>query len=633
MVVSSVLLYKEGVRSVEADLRSGVERDAKGIAREIEMALRESEAALAALARSTAMRNYVASNESTSGDSARSSAQQSPGINNSQTDRTLPLELKESIRGFILSNPTRYGSILCLGTAEQRLFRAELVARRSGTSGAEAVPDVDFKTENLLAVPPDPRVWNSSDYKPLRSPISREPNGATLRYSVPVFAGDPGPEKPRGVLIVELDADIIIDGAVTGRTGEGTDSEGASDPSSAQRTIVLVDRAGYVLFHTNKNLRYQNVDAVLPELKNISRAMIGGESGWSYFDETGSRWLIAYRQVEPLGVSVGVAGNYTLATRSLNRLDWFAIILFSLFGLLTVIVFTHVLRNTARSIERVTEGAVAIAGGQLEQRIEVRSNDETRLLAESFNIMTDRLREQIARETESRQFESFMRLSAMMTHDLKNAIAGLSLLVGNMERQFHREEFRADAMKSLTEAADKLRRLVAKLSEPVQSLSSEHQMARPVDLVPIIRNAINATVEPARALHQIEVDLPDSLFATVEADRIERVFENLIINGIEAMGAKSGKLTIKAGEAKQGEVFVAVSDTGTGMSEEFQRVKLFRPFSTTKKSGIGLGLYTCREIVNAHGGHIEVESKRGSGATFRVVLPSQSRITGTRMSR
>jgi signal transduction histidine kinase len=99
------------------------------------------------------------------------------------------------------------------------------------------------------------------------------------------------------------------------------------------------------------------------------------------------------------------------------------------------------------------------------------------------------------------------------------------------------------------------------------------------------------------------------------------------------MGAKSGKLTIKAGEAKQGEVFVAVSDTGTGMSEEFQRVKLFRPFSTTKKSGIGLGLYTCREIVNAHGGHIEVESKRGSGATFRVVLPSQSRITGTRMSR
>jgi hypothetical protein len=58
------------------------------------------------------------------------------------------------------------------------------------------------------------------------------------------------------------------------------------------------------------------------------------------------------------------------------------------------------------------------------------------------------------------------------------------------------------------------------------------------------------------------------------------------------------------------------------MSEEFIRTRLFRPFATTKSKGIGLGLYTCREVVEAHGGRLEVESKEGSGTRFRVVIPS-----------
>jgi signal transduction histidine kinase len=265
---------------------------------------------------------------------------------------------------------------------------------------------------------------------------------------------------------------------------------------------------------------------------------------------------------------------------------------------------------------------VAITKGQLNQRIEVRSSDETRLLAESFNQMSDRLREQIAREAESRQFESFMRLSAMLTHDLKNSISALSLIVSNMERRAHREEFRADAMRALTEATDKLRALVAKLSEPVRSLSGEFKRPRPLDIIPIIKRSLAATAEQASSTHEIEVHLPDSLIAVADDERIEKVLDNLVLNALEAMGAKEGKLTVEAGEAEKGFVFFSVADTGPGMTEEFQRTKLFRPFGTTKAKGVGLGLYTCRELIRALGGRIEVESERGSGALFRVVLPS-----------
>ena len=103
---------------------------------------------------------------------------------------------------------------------------------------------------------------------------------------------------------------------------------------------------------------------------------------------------------------------------------------------------------------------------------------------------------------------------------------------------------------------------------------------------------------------------------------MEKVMENLVLNAVEAMGDKPGKLTIAAGTTADSKVFFSIADTGPGMSAEFIQQRLFRPFSTTKAQGVGLGLYTCREVVRANGGVIEVESKPGSGTSFRVVLAS-----------
>jgi signal transduction histidine kinase len=131
-------------------------------------------------------------------------------------------------------------------------------------------------------------------------------------------------------------------------------------------------------------------------------------------------------------------------------------------------------------------------------------------------------------------------------------------------------------------------------------------------------------------LYQIETRLPASLVAVVEPERIENVVENLIINALEAMGAAGGRLTVEAGRDAGTLVFFSVADTGAGMNEEFIRLRLFRPFATTKQKGIGLGLFTCREIVEAHGGRLEVESKPGAGTRFRVVLPSRLFASGER---
>jgi signal transduction histidine kinase len=103
---------------------------------------------------------------------------------------------------------------------------------------------------------------------------------------------------------------------------------------------------------------------------------------------------------------------------------------------------------------------------------------------------------------------------------------------------------------------------------------------------------------------------------------MNKVVENLIINSLEAMKQKRGTLSIVAGTNEDGKPFFSVCDTGEGISLRFIEEKLYRPFATTKRRGVGLGLYTCREVVVANGGSIAVDSKEGVGTTFTVVLPS-----------
>jgi signal transduction histidine kinase len=286
-------------------------------------------------------------------------------------------------------------------------------------------------------------------------------------------------------------------------------------------------------------------------------------------------------------------------------------------------LLTRFWARQTRGLERVAAGVQAMAReGKLDYRIELQSSDKLRPLADNLGLMTKQLRDQIAREAEMRQFQSFVRLSAMLTHDLKNAIEALSLTVENMERHFDDREFRVDAMKSVSGATDNLRALVARLTTPVNTLSGEHKLPRPSDLIPVLRRVISLTAEPARARHEVRVDLPETLFALVDIERLDKVAENLIINALEAMNKKSGALSIVAGITDDGKPFFSVSDTGEGISRRFIEERLFHPFATTKRRGVGLGLYTCREVVVANGGSIAVDSKEGVGTTFTVVLPS-----------
>jgi signal transduction histidine kinase len=94
---------------------------------------------------------------------------------------------------------------------------------------------------------------------------------------------------------------------------------------------------------------------------------------------------------------------------------------------------------------------------------------------------------------------------------------------------------------------------------------------------------------------------------------------NLILNANEALG-NGGEIRV-ATQKSNGWAIVSVRDNGCGMTKEFIEKSLFRPFKTTKRQGMGIGLFQSKMIVEAHQGRIEVESEEGRGSTFRVFLP------------
>ena len=213
---------------------------------------------------------------------------------------------------------------------------------------------------------------------------------------------------------------------------------------------------------------------------------------------------------------------------------------------------------------------------------------------------------------EARKFEAFNRMSAFVVHDLKNLVAQLSLMLRNAERHSENPEFQRDMLTTVKNVVERMNKLMLQLrtgATPVEN-------ARPVDLEAVVRRvcAAKAPLDPP-----IELELSTGVTAAGHEDRLEHVIGHLVQNAIDAT-SKGGSVTVKLHD-DGAFALIDVKDTGTGMSSEFVRERLFRPFETTKPAGMGIGVYESAQYVEGLGGRIQVDSEPGRGTCVRVLLP------------
>jgi putative PEP-CTERM system histidine kinase len=212
----------------------------------------------------------------------------------------------------------------------------------------------------------------------------------------------------------------------------------------------------------------------------------------------------------------------------------------------------------------------------------------------------------------ARQFDSFNRLSTFVVHDLKNLVAQLSLLTANAEKHRDNPEFQRDMQDTVSYSVQKMKLMLQKLS---RTATPEH--ARPLSVDQLLAGAValKAAFAPKPALH---VGQP-GLRVLADAERLERVLGHLIQNAIEAT-SRDGRVWVRV-DGTPDIVTIEIGDTGEGMSDEFVRERLFKPFDSTKSAGMGIGAFESREYIHELGGQLDVRSAPRQGTTFTVTLP------------
>ncbi len=217
------------------------------------------------------------------------------------------------------------------------------------------------------------------------------------------------------------------------------------------------------------------------------------------------------------------------------------------------------------------------------------------------------------RLSESKQFEAVNRTSAFMVHDLKTIIAQLSLLVNNAGKHKKNPVFVDDMIHTTEHALKKMNHLLQQIRNPV----SRDDISQ-VDIVEQLKDIIvqESKRDPIPKFTGDE----GQLVISADKEKLRSVFVHLIQNAQDATD-KAGEVTISL-KKSTGWAVVFIHDTGSGMTDEFIKEELFRPFSSTKGlTGMGIGVYQSREYIRKLGGSIDVTSELGVGTCFTIKIP------------
>lgn len=210
------------------------------------------------------------------------------------------------------------------------------------------------------------------------------------------------------------------------------------------------------------------------------------------------------------------------------------------------------------------------------------------------------------------RFDEFNRRIAFVMHDIKNLVSQLSLLAANAEKHADNPAFRADMLVTLRNSADKLSALLARLGRYGSGQVSE--------LVPIdLAELAGSVAERLRTSHTVLLTRDAPVVVRGNREGLEQALIHLVQNAIDASEPGMPVMIDVVSDGLNGSIEIV--DTGHGMSPEFVRTGLFKPFVSSKQGGFGIGAFEARELVKAMGGRVAVESREGLGTRFSLTLP------------
>jgi signal transduction histidine kinase len=344
---------------------------------------------------------------------------------------------------------------------------------------------------------------------------------------------------------------------------------------------------------------------------------------------------VNYEGVEVIGTSVAIPKvpwlylsevSVASALGQLRGLALLAAAIESVFALLLVAIVWTVARSIVAPLRRLVVAAERIRKGDLGVDVEIKRGDELGDLGRTFNQMSSELQSSARKirdlhEQEMRraaQLASVGELASGIAHEIKNPLIGVASGVDLLARQIGTDPKSAAVLDQIYAQVDRIESAIQDLLSYASPKEPLYTWTDPKQLVERLLTLVRPQADAAEV--QITERHVESLpTIRVDPELLTQALVNLALNAIQAMGP-GGVLRISL-ESESNSVRFSVSDTGKGVTRD-ELDRIYRPFYTTKHQGTGLGLAITREIVDRHGGHIEIESKVGEGSTFTLVIPA-----------
>ena len=389
----------------------------------------------------------------------------------------------------------------------------------------------------------------------------------------------------------------------------------------------LVDDQGILLAHPEvRRVSRRSKAEWIPKLTGLAGGMSAG--GAVEYDRDGVAMIGGFARVERAGMLAGAQVPKSvafLASRSLLRNLVIVSLVLLLFAAVLGVVTS---RQITRHLERLSRSAREVGHGRFDIQVEVDTRDEIGELAASFNDMASELdtREKALKEAQAQLVQSeklaaFGQLGAGIAHEVKNPLAGILGYVQLSLRKTEPDTVLHNNLKVIEKETKRCRTIIDNL---LKFARQERVEMKPLELNGVVEETA-ALVDHQLGMHgiRLEKELAQGLPAIFgNANQLQQILLNLVLNAEQAMEGKQGKIRITTGRTGEGRAEVRISDTGPGIPKEIQ-ARLFEPFFTTKPAGkgTGLGLSVTYGIVKDHQGEILVESEPGQGATFILRFP------------
>jgi len=396
-------------------------------------------------------------------------------------------------------------------------------------------------------------------------------------------------------------------------------------------TTFIVDAQGIPLAHSD----LQKVIGLTPVkwiagLTNLEEHQSHGTT--LEYEQDGIPMVGGMAPVESSGLIAGVqiprSAAYLAARELLNNLIIVSLILLIVSAILSLFGS----RLITRPLERLYDATKVVAKGKFDIQLSASSRDEISDLAQSFNQMASELdfREKAlkgaqAALVQSEKMAAFGQLGAGIAHEVKNPLAGILGLTQLSMRKIFKD---SPIYKNLAIIEKETNRCTTIIKNLLKFARQEKVAFEPVEINRVVEDAI-AIVEHQLAMQKVKLNknlTPNLPQISANANQLQQVLINLMINAQQAMEGNPGEVTVTTSSQNSQMVLVCVTDTGPGIPETLQ-AKIFEPFFTTKEvgKGTGLGLSVSYGIIKEHRGDIRVESAPGKGAQFIISLPVAGR--------